>query len=114
MKCANILYNVDTQLCGLTNSSGQPLVYDPTMMLVSHTVGADFIAHIADLSAFIAINLSREVRQEAGRSVGARVVGRGWEVLHGRPRPVPLAHLLEEHIRIRSRVLVRLMPLPAD
>src|SRR5437764_7930133 len=32
-----------------------------------------FIAHIADLSALIGIKLSRKARQEAGRSVGARV-----------------------------------------
>jgi hypothetical protein len=31
----------------------------------------------ADKSAIIRINLSREVRQEAGRSVGARVVDVG-------------------------------------
>ena len=36
-----------------------------------------FIAHMADLSAFIRINLSQEVRQEAGRSVGPRVVWSG-------------------------------------
>src|SRR5207247_894793 len=33
----------------------------------------------------IGINLSREVRQEAGRSVGARAAGSGWVGLHGRP-----------------------------
>ena len=34
----------------------------------------------------IRINLSREVRQEAGRAVGARVVDVGWVGLDGRPR----------------------------
>src|SRR5260370_27435970 len=33
----------------------------------------------------IGINLSREVGQEARRSVGARAVGSGWEGLDGRP-----------------------------
>ena len=36
-------------------------------------------------------------RNGVGYSVGARAAGSGWEGLYGRPRPVPLAHLLEEH-----------------
>src|SRR5260370_36351947 len=28
---------------------------------------------------------------------------RGWEGLHGRPRPVPLAHSLKEHDHVSSR-----------
>ena len=43
------------------------------------------IVHTADLSALIRINLSREGRQEAGRAVGARAAGSGWEGLEGRP-----------------------------
>jgi len=39
----------------------------------------------ADQSAVIGINPSRKAEQETGRSVGARVVGSGWEGLHGRP-----------------------------
>src|SRR2546421_9530279 len=41
------------------------------------------IVHTADLSALIRINLSREGRQEAGRAVGARAAGSGWEGLEG-------------------------------
>src|SRR5207248_8331111 len=54
------------------------------------------------LMAPIRINLSREGRQEGGQSVGARVVRSGWEGLHGRPRPVSLAHILGEHDRLPS------------
>src|SRR5207244_283778 len=47
----------------------------------------------ADLSAIIGINPTKS----SSTSVGARAVERGREGLHGRPRPVALAHILEEH-----------------
>ena len=53
----------------------------------------------ANRSALIGINL----RKSPSTSVGARAVGSGWEGLDGRPRPVPLAHLLEEHDPILPR-----------
>jgi hypothetical protein len=38
-----------------------------------------------------------KLRTSSSPSVGARVVGSGWEGLDGRPRPVPLPPLLQGH-----------------
>ena len=40
------------------------------------------------------------LRRSSSPSVGARVVRSGGEGLHGRPRPGPLAHILEEDDRL--------------
>src|SRR6266567_9027259 len=37
------------------------------------------------------------LRKGSSTSVGARAVGSGREGLYGRPRPVPLADILEKH-----------------
>src|SRR5438045_4045641 len=54
-------------------------------------------------------------KKSPSHSVGARVVRRGGEDLDGRPRPVPLAHSLEEHDRLptHGRPSRPTHPLPA-
>src|SRR5438105_12047356 len=88
---------------GMRSSSRTHSFLMKTLILASHASSAPFVpferilfflsGHLYKISqqshqsAVIGINLSLEIRQEAGRAVGARVVGSGWEGLYGRPSP---------------------------
>src|SRR5205807_8002813 len=79
--------------CSMVLIRVRPFLFARTMMSFHKILRITERPHRADKSAIIGINL----RTSPSTSVGARAMGSGGEGLHGRPRPVPLAHILGKH-----------------